>query len=707
MEPTNYFRVLIGRWKVIVFVALLGLAAGAVAVPDTPAALPLQPSPVAQTFVATSILIADATSVQSTTGAAARSAATQSLELTALLATIGDVPRRAGEALGIPTDVVTSKVTATADNTVGTIRIVATDNDGPRAASLANTVSKELLAVVTEQRRKRYETDTAEFTAQAKDLQRQLDGVLASIARLPLTPDGRSQQQDPVLNAQRDSLLRRLEAANSEVQTLALRGQPSSGFVVLQEAVPVEFDAAAAAVAGRTQTTARGAVTTTTVIRVAGRTASTGRLDSRPVRIVVGLVAGIMAGIALALVRERMDTRVRTRAAAEWAFGSPILGEIPKRRRGGRAGASPIAVVSEPFGLEAEAFRLLRSAVQPEGFGAGGAAPAPNGGTAAIMVTSPDSDDGKTTVALNLAAAMAEAGRSVVVVDLDFRRSRLETYLDLGREPGCLEAGSAQFVPTAPAGMERVTVLSNGTPAANPPELLARAPEMLAKARGWGDVVLVDTPPLLAVSDAAELTPAVDGILLLCHIDKTTVAAATRSREMLDRLQAPVLGIVLVAAPLLASTRHFRSRRRPAEIVRPAAPAAPEEEEVVAAAPEVAEELDVVDPVVEEPAAPAPPPVEPMSNGHGPAGREPERPAEPAAEPSPPAKRRRATSLRKSAGKKAPADGAVKNGAAEVAEPMESEAAVAHANGAGDVSSVSDEHLVDVSDASGGPAQDH
>ncbi|MGH8976025.1 MAG: tyrosine-protein kinase family protein, partial [Acidimicrobiia bacterium] len=183
-----------------------------------------------------------------------------------------------------------------------------------------------------------------------------------------------------------------------------------------------------------------------------------------------------------------------------------------------------------------------------------------------IVVTSAGDGEGKTTTVAHLATALAEIGRSVLVISADLRRPCLHLYFDRSRDPGLVDVLTG--APGAPAladldlttGIQGVRFLSSGAPVDNPAPLLEHAGDVLGAARSLCDVVLVDSPPLLMASDAAVLARHADGVLLVVRAGRTSIGAATRSAELLQRLDIPVLGAVLVASD--SAPNSTRSPRR-------------------------------------------------------------------------------------------------------------------------------------------------
>jgi capsular exopolysaccharide synthesis family protein len=165
-------------------------------------------------------------------------------------------------------------------------------------------------------------------------------------------------------------------------------------------------------------------------------------------------------------------------------------------------------------------------------------------------VTSPDTSDGKSTLSANLAVSIAQAEKKVILIDADFRRPRVHKLFNLSAEKGLASVmtGEAQFIDVIQATtIPGLSVLTCGPIPPNPAELLTLPlfKEMLASLREKFDYVLIDTPPLLAVTDPCTVAPYVDGVLLTIRISKNARPNALRAKEMLSALGAHVIGVVV------------------------------------------------------------------------------------------------------------------------------------------------------------------
>jgi capsular exopolysaccharide synthesis family protein len=265
----------------------------------------------------------------------------------------------------------------------------------------------------------------------------------------------------------------------------------------------------------------------------------------------IGLGAGLLLGIGIAFLRENFDDSIITTEQVESVSWFPVLSFIPSvREKDGLPGSSQTGetkedrsfLISRPNTPMAESYRTLRTAIQLS------AIDVP---LRTLLITSPMSADGKTTSSYNLAVAFAQNGIRVVIIDADMRKPRLHTFFDVNRTPGLSEVltGSATFSETVVrhSSVESLYFLPAGTPPPNPAELLGsrRLDAVLDEARKEFDLVLVDSPPLLVVTDPVILSTRVDGTILVIRSGRTTKKVLKRASEILARSSGRKLGIVL------------------------------------------------------------------------------------------------------------------------------------------------------------------
>jgi len=293
------------------------------------------------------------------------------------------------------------------------------------------------------------------------------------------------------------------------------------------------------------------------------------------VRLGIAMILGLLGGLGLALLIGRIDTRIRTKRAAEERFGLPVLAEIPVMPRRARA---MLITNEEPGSRHAEAFRILGAELvrgprarrrNGNGDESGAAARPPQ----VIMVTSAGPGEGKTTVAGNLAVALADTERKVVVLSCDFRRPKIHALFGVEATPGLAEfladddGGPILDRVAVPTKVDGVRLVPSGRVHAQPTELL-HSPglrRLVAEARAAADVVIVDTTPILAVSDAAFIAPDADAVLLVARSGRTTGEVAERTSELLARLGCPAVGVALNRAGETVVPKGYRAyyERRP------------------------------------------------------------------------------------------------------------------------------------------------
>jgi succinoglycan biosynthesis transport protein ExoP len=257
----------------------------------------------------------------------------------------------------------------------------------------------------------------------------------------------------------------------------------------------------------------------------------------------LGVAVGFGFGFALALLKEHFDDSVKVKEDVEQAVaGVPILGVVPAVAKW-RNGKTPLTVsLTDPRSSTAEAYRMLRTSIQLMGVD-------PPVGT--LQVTSPAQGEGKTTTVANLAVTLAHAGHRVLVIDCDLRRPRVHEFFGLHNKWGFVSvlAGQASLNEAIQDvhGVDRLRLLASGPLPPNPAELLSseRTAEILATAKNDADVVLIDCPPVLPVTDAAVLSSWVDATLLVASAGATRRRQLARADELLSQVDARIIGTVL------------------------------------------------------------------------------------------------------------------------------------------------------------------
>ena len=249
----------------------------------------------------------------------------------------------------------------------------------------------------------------------------------------------------------------------------------------------------------------------------------------------VALLVGLVGGIGVAYLAERVRPRLHGEVDVEAAAGAPILASVPYVRA--EDGSSEFNGGSSAD----EAFRRLRLAIF--------AGKRPRLKRHAFVITSPERGDGKTTVAANLARTVAQAGRRVVLVDADLRRPALHTHFAQPGEPGLRDVleGTRTADVIQPTDVPNLFLMPAGAPSDRAGQLLEAAdwPGLLKKLRAEFDVVLVDGPPVLDVSDPLVLAAPSDGVLLVLRSPNVPRDLLGRAQQQINAAGGQVLGLVV------------------------------------------------------------------------------------------------------------------------------------------------------------------
>ncbi len=271
------------------------------------------------------------------------------------------------------------------------------------------------------------------------------------------------------------------------------------------------------------------------------RTASVPLVAASPKKVrnaALGLVLGLLLGFGIAVLREILDTKVRNEADVHKVTETSIIGTV---HYDPDAPDHPLIVQTSPQSHRAESFRRLRTNLQFIDI-----ADHPK----TIVVTSSLPGEGKSTTSINLAITLADAGARVVLVDADLRRPSVAEYMGLEGEVGLttvLIGRAAVLDVVQPWGNGQLHVLPSGQVPPNPSELLGSRSmvNLLEKLTQLYDIVLIDTPPLLPVTDAAILSKLTGGALLVVGADKLQRHQLADAMGSLETVGARVLGLVL------------------------------------------------------------------------------------------------------------------------------------------------------------------
>jgi len=258
-------------------------------------------------------------------------------------------------------------------------------------------------------------------------------------------------------------------------------------------------------------------------------------------------LVGLLLGFALAYALDRLDDSVKSPDELRDQMELPMLGLIPAIRaeRGGRRPADSTAgrliTHADPRSPVAEAYRSMRTNLA---FARAQQSPQ------AIVIASPGPADGKSTTVANLAITFAQQGQRTLLIDADLRRAVLDHAFGVERSPGLTEViiGDAALDDVIhPTDVPNLSLVASGKFPPNPAELLGspRMQEILQEAKSRFDVVLLDSPPLLAVTDAAVLATMVDGVVLVIRTGRTKRDAVRRALGHIRSVRGRLLGAVL------------------------------------------------------------------------------------------------------------------------------------------------------------------
>ncbi len=263
------------------------------------------------------------------------------------------------------------------------------------------------------------------------------------------------------------------------------------------------------------------------------------------------VVGFLLTGGAI-VASEALDDTLRTPEDINRYLGLPVLGMID---RFSKDVDKRLISVEQPRSPIAESFRGLRENVKFSSI---------DRKLHTLLITSPEPGEGKSTIAANLAVVFAQAGVDTILLDSDLRRPALHKFFGANNRFGLsslLLQGSDSFDNTMThSPIRNLRIIFSGSLPPNPAELLAseRMKKFLENLKQLADLIILDTPPIMAVTDAATLAPNVDGVVLVIHPGKTRASVAKQTVEQLKLAQAKVLGVVLNPLDLKNSRYAYR-----------------------------------------------------------------------------------------------------------------------------------------------------
>jgi tyrosine-protein kinase len=350
-----------------------------------------------------------------------------------------------------------------------------------------------------------------DLLASQRSLQSQLRALNDSLAAVEKKAAGASPREQDILRAQASSLTNEIGIRQQKLAELIPSQGVSSGQIIADAVVPDS--------------------------------------PSRPNFVVngsLGILVGVIVGIGAAILWEHMDDRIRGSADFESRLGAPVLSVVPAVPRLRGPPMRGLVTVERPDSSTSEAFRHLR---------ANFVVAAASCEAKAILVTSPRDQEGKTFTTANLGLVLARTGKKVVLLSADVRRPRLEQVFGINNPwpPGFTDAlangdNTPSAVRVAWSVEGNLTVVPAGSVPDSPAEFLdsRTVSRFINELRDLADFVLIDAAPLLPVADAATVVPACDAVLLVADARSATRTNVMEARQQLERMNAKVLGAVLV-----------------------------------------------------------------------------------------------------------------------------------------------------------------
>jgi capsular exopolysaccharide synthesis family protein len=254
--------------------------------------------------------------------------------------------------------------------------------------------------------------------------------------------------------------------------------------------------------------------------------------------ILLGLVLGVFGGLGLALFVEYLDNKIKDPDETEATLDTPILGVVPLCRE--KDGAIEGIVLNSPLSSFAENYKTLRSALTLS---------TDEGTPRRILVTSPSMGEGKTSTTINLAMALAQTDKQVVLIDGDLRKPRLHQVFRTANDTGLSTylAGATTGSILRKGPLPNLSLITSGPIPPNPAELVAsqRLRSLVEYLSDRFDYIICDSPPLLMVADARVLSRSFDGTIVVVKAHQTSNELAARAVKSLRDLNARILGLVI------------------------------------------------------------------------------------------------------------------------------------------------------------------
>lgn len=430
------------------------------------------------------------------------------------------VKRAAEEKLGYP-----ASATGSAGGRGSVMQITSSNTNPQKASDVANRYAEAYVEI-----RRKFSVD--DFASTAQITQAKIDDIDRQLAVL----DEQATQEPPPTTGD----TRNNNPPTTVTRTTSLSGQAQRNSLAAQREV-LEKNLA------NLQISQQNAETGGPQILVPAKPATSPTSPNPERDTIMGLLVGLLLGVAAAFLIDFLDDSIKSRTDLEAATeAAPILAIIPYLEGWKRRSDAHLASIERPSSPTSEAYRTLRTSVQFAGL---------ERTIHSLQITSPRSQDGKSTTSANLAVALARAGLRVILVDCDLRRPRVHEFFNASNAVGFTSVllGQARL-DQALQGIENIPtlqLLASGPTPPNPSELLSgrRAADLVQNLKDGTDILVFDTPPVLPVSDALVISDLMDAVILVVAAGSTTKKEAHRAYEMLRQVEAPIIGTIMNSGP--------------------------------------------------------------------------------------------------------------------------------------------------------------
>lgn len=412
---------------------------------------------------------------------------------------------------GLTGNQVGAMVRSSTDGDTQLLLVSAIDTNPARAAAVANAVASEFAKFIKNQSSTSNGTTLDQLQAAYDSIDKQIKDTQAQIAALQAQKNAADKTvQTQIANLQAN--LDTLQPTYTSLLTSLATAKASSAVSVDRVYVTVPADTPAAP------------------------------FSPNPIiNLLLGIFAGAIVGAALVRLLVYFDNTVKSTVDFGSLVGAPLLSTVQTAKNLVN-GLPQVFVLDQPKSVPAESIRLLRTNIE---FASA------TKEIATLGVTSANPGEGKSTIAANLAVTLAQAGFATALLDADLRRPTLHKIFGVGNERGMSTLLTAVDKPWAWASHEtmtpNLTLIPAGPLPPNPADLLSldRLRQILSDMRGTFDVIVVDTPPVLAVSDPLIIAAHVDGMIVVARAGKTRTESLRKAAETLQRGAIRIIGVVV------------------------------------------------------------------------------------------------------------------------------------------------------------------